>query len=363
VVNNKQITGAQETMQKRSRSKFLTNAIVYKLAELDTPLKTSYWNAYHCSNVVQQQGDKIKAKYCNTRWCITCNRIRTAKLINGYKSQLLEFSEPQFVTLSAKNIKADQLPERIKEYNNAFTRIRKNIKKSYNKEIKGIRKLEVTYNPRRDDYHPHYHLIIDGKETAETVVKLWLNQFKEQADIKAQDIRPAGPDSLTELFKYVVKMQAKGARGIKALDTIFQALKGKRLTASYGIKYIKEDVNPEMAKRCDWKRPGNYVYLYNSGQVDWIRGDGDKLSGYKIDEKTEKTAKNILRGHIDLEQTPAELEQDTKQLKGKEWQRNELSYSRELLELIQKQFERDNPQPFKPKEQKRATNNQLNLFL
>src|SRR5699024_12465522 len=64
-----------------------------------------------------------------------------------------------FLTLTAPNVKADELDDEIKHYNKSFQRLmqRKEVKSA----VKGyVRKLEVTYNKERDDYHPHLHVIL-----------------------------------------------------------------------------------------------------------------------------------------------------------------------------------------------------------
>ena len=73
-----------ETYKRRAVAKFNTNALVFEMVKLDSPLTKSYWNSFHCSNIILQDGKTLTAKYCNNRWCTVCNRIRTGKLIKGY---------------------------------------------------------------------------------------------------------------------------------------------------------------------------------------------------------------------------------------------------------------------------------------
>ena len=63
-----------------------------------------------------------------------------------------------FVTLTAPNVKAEELPAEIDKYNLAFKKLTKR------KEIAPIfdgyiRKLEVTYNADQQTYHPHFHVL------------------------------------------------------------------------------------------------------------------------------------------------------------------------------------------------------------
>src|SRR5699024_11878049 len=64
-----------------------------------------------------------------------------------------------FLTLTAPNVPADELNDESKHYNQSFQRLmqRKEVKQI----VKGYaRKLEITYNEERDDYHPHFHVLI-----------------------------------------------------------------------------------------------------------------------------------------------------------------------------------------------------------
>jgi len=106
---------AKVVLGKRARSKYISNAISLRLSDLQSDLRQSYFNTYHCSDVLVQSGQKITSKYCNNRWCLTCNRIRTAKLIIGYRKPLSELIDPQFVTLTIPNVTGDQLVDAISE--------------------------------------------------------------------------------------------------------------------------------------------------------------------------------------------------------------------------------------------------------
>ena len=86
--SDEQKSSAKLTLQKRAKSKAFTQSYLFDLIDLKSNLNKSYWQTYHCAKVVLQEGDKITSRYCNQRWCLTCNRIRTAKMINGYKGEL-----------------------------------------------------------------------------------------------------------------------------------------------------------------------------------------------------------------------------------------------------------------------------------
>ena len=72
----KAYTANQSTLQKRSSAKAITNAFVFKLTPLQSPLNKAYWSTFHCSNAILQDGNKLAARYCNQRWCLVCNHHR-----------------------------------------------------------------------------------------------------------------------------------------------------------------------------------------------------------------------------------------------------------------------------------------------
>lgn len=272
--------------QKRARAKAFTMSYLYDLIDLKSPLQKSYWNTYHCSRTVLQEGRKFTAKYCNNRWCLTCNRIRTAKMINGYSSSITKFTAPQFVTLTIPNVKARDLRIAIEEMNSALMRIRRNLKKTHKVNLKALRKYESTYNAKSNTYHPHFHLIVDGEETSALLVDLWLNQFKE-ADRLGQDIRPASDTSLVELCKYFTKIIAKdNDYNPKALDIMFRAVKGKRTFQPIGIrKFVSEDIDEIQSQEIDFKPPANEIWVFEEDAYDWVTYDGELLSEYKPSDK------------------------------------------------------------------------------
>jgi len=276
----------QLNYQKRARAKAFTNSYLFDLIDLKSPLVKSYWNTYHCSRTILQEGKKLTSKYCNNRWCLTCNRIRTAKMINGYSPSIERFNDPQFLTLTIPNVEAKELRIAIEQMNSALMRIRKNLKKTYKVNLMALRKYESTYNLKTNTYHPHFHLIVEGKTNADLLIDLWLNQFKS-ADRKAQDVREASDTSLVELCKYFTKIIAKdNDYNPRALDIMFRAVKGKRTFQPIGIKKdVSEDIDEIQSQEIDFKPPADDIWVYETDAHDWVTADGELLSEYAPTEK------------------------------------------------------------------------------
>lgn len=276
-VPTKRGAGGKETLKKRARSKWYTTAIVGGLLHLDSPLRKYYQSAWYCCHVITQREQKFTSKYCDTRVCHICNRIRTGKMINGYMKQIENLSAVDLLTLTIPNCKAEELQETINEMIRQSTLIIRVLRERRGIPINGIRKLEVTYNAEEDTYHPHFHLLIDkgGKE----IISMWLKRYTDAREW-AQDLRKADEGGLKELFKYTTKIQVgklQKGKGLKVylpqIDIIMQSLKGKRTIQPFGnIKKVDEEVNSELQaqwytdlpayefvewiwKECDWYSP------------------------------------------------------------------------------------------------------------
>ena len=102
-------TTTKETYKKRSRAKYGQEKYIKALISLDSELKEGYTNTLYCSSVIQQQGKKFTSSYCGYRWCKICNRIRTGKLINGYQAEIDNMQDKQFLTLTRRNVSAEDL--------------------------------------------------------------------------------------------------------------------------------------------------------------------------------------------------------------------------------------------------------------
>ena len=106
-------TKSHETLYRSTIRKSSTITTLLQVIDVaDTTWKKKYWKAYHCKNVLLQNGNKLQGSLCRKRWCQTCNRIKTAELINGYKKPLQELQAEEnlyFITLTTKTVKAGKL--------------------------------------------------------------------------------------------------------------------------------------------------------------------------------------------------------------------------------------------------------------
>lgn len=248
----------------------------------DRKFHKQYWKAYHCQSVLFQVGTKLKGSLCRKRWCQNCNRIKTAEMINGYQMPLKELetiNNLYLVTLTAPTVEERQLKSEIKKRYQAFKRAKDRLRKQ-GITINGIRKTEVTFS--KGKYHPHFHLLIQGKADAELFLKFWLNEFPK-ADIKGQDISEikANGKDLVEVFKYATKDIIKDDTTAYAYHVIIQALIGRRVFQSFGkIRKVKEPKEEKTETHsADFLKPNLDIWYFEPKEIDYKNSFDFRLIG------------------------------------------------------------------------------------
>lgn len=277
------------TLKKRSRSKYYTQLIVGKLAQLEEgKMKRYYDNAWHCCGILLQEGQKLTGKYCNTRVCHICNRIRTAKLMHSYSPQFDKLKGLQFTTLTAPTIDADKLTEEAIRRRAEFTKIVRVLRERRGYNISGIIKQEITYNFETNKYHPHLHIINDN-ELGDEIIKEWIKRFPE-ANKNAQNVTEVTQGSFNELFKYTTKIAHKLKKNknefdviVPAINEIMKAQYGRRTIQTFGkIRAVSEDIDKLQSNTYNIKEYEAVVWQYIGH--DWHSEHG-ALTGYVPNDK------------------------------------------------------------------------------
>lgn len=291
---------------KRAKVKFTQQKLLRALVKLGSPLAKKYDATLFCSSVLEQDGNKLRSRFCNNRWCNICNRIRTAKLIKGYGAAIESMVDPRFVTLTVPNVPATELRAEIRRMISEFRKIQELRRKHKKPLIRGIRKLEVTYNPDLQNFHPHFHFIVEGEAAADELIEAWLDR-NATADKRGQDQREA--KNPIELFKYFAKLTSKSKSDTiiikdgkmvrieysypEALDLVFQAIEGTRIIQPIGgIKYVKEDIEDLETVVVEDLEPEEALWIYQDR--DWVNVyTGELLTGYEPSRRDLSKRKKI----------------------------------------------------------------------
>jgi hypothetical protein len=306
--NRTKILKVPNPKAKKTRKKLVSQWINGSLMALDSPLKSYYQRAFFCSHRLYQKGQSVSSKYCNCRTCIICNAIRTAHYLNHYGSQVLDFNDAQFLTLTAPTVQcydSDTLRHFIDAREFVWRKICENARVGQKGKIflKGIRAMEITSRPD-DRYHIHFHFIIEGKNNAEWVKEKWLKHYKE-AEPYLQVIKPlTTKKGLLEVFKYGTKFINKKKLEINGkmvdyyekvepekTDLIIRSLRNKHLISTFGgIRGLKNDDVNEIVEETpiedlkdieyliwDWQRDSDWFDTMNGEKFsDFIASDGFK---------------------------------------------------------------------------------------
>lgn len=191
-----------------------------------------------------------KANLCNNRFCPLCSSLRAKKnavIVLELMEYIREIKKLEFVffTLTAPNIVGEKLEEEIKEFNNSFKELIRS--KEFRKVCKGyIRKLEVTYNRERADFHPHFHIVMAVNQSyfkskdyiSTALLKTLWRKFKKNDSIEAVDMRKVKMNSIKEVLEiatYCTKSSDLYNNGQEVFDYFYSALRGKQEITYSGI--------------------------------------------------------------------------------------------------------------------------------
>lgn len=228
------------------------------------------------SDMTMEKKKQSKGNSCKNRFCPICTWKKAKKdaLVLSIMMAYLKHEENKefiFLTLTAPNVKADELNDEIKHYNQSFQRLMQ--RQEVKRVVKGYaRKLEITYNEERDDYHPHFHVLIAVNKSYFTDkdyyikhdrwLKLWQETTKNplitQVDVKK--VRNTKDDKVYEIAKYSAK-DSDYLINEDVFKVFYKALKGKRLIVYSGL--FKEAMNLFKEGDLDeYKEKDMTVYVY-----------------------------------------------------------------------------------------------------
>ena len=118
-----------------------------------------------CSENKQHPKKLEMANFCKDRLCDGCQNRRalrcfavTTKILHSIRNQSPSY-QYIFLTLTVPNVPLEELGNEIDLMFGAWSKFTKRTE--LKKILKGyLRSLEITYNHERDDFHPHFHVLI-----------------------------------------------------------------------------------------------------------------------------------------------------------------------------------------------------------
>jgi len=271
--------------QRKKRLEIATDTLSeIKADNYDKDILRAYWNMWHCNQTLVRKNGKVTGRYCKNRLCFVCNSIRAAVSIKNYQPVFDTWGDDAyFVTLTAPTVKEKKLVGRLNEMHEIFNGIKLMLKQRYQRKkgekFEGVRKLECTYNPFADKFHPHFHFMIRGEKNAKMLYDEWLRRTEHLGTShKAQDCKKADKGAAIEVFKYFTKIVSSQSTDkmvyLRALDTIFKAFKGRRVIQSFGFNLPKEEKAKEVVKSLKDEEIESFEdlqrFLMNQERTDYV---------------------------------------------------------------------------------------------
>ncbi|WP_440857876.1 protein rep [Staphylococcus shinii] len=256
-----------------------------------------------------------KANSCKNRFCPVCAWRKARKDALGL-SLMMQYIKQQenkefiFLTLTTPNVMSDELENEIKRYNNSFRKLIK--RKKVGSVIKGyVRKLEITYNKKRDDYNPHFHVLIAVNKSYFTDKSYYISQqewldlwrdvtgISEITQVQVQKVRQNNNKELYEMAKYSGK-DSDYLINQKVFDAFYKSLKGKQVLVYSGLfKEAKKKLKNgdlDYLKEID---PTEYIY-----QIFYIWKQKEYLASelYDLTEQEKREINHKMIDEIEEEQ-------------------------------------------------------------
>lgn len=256
-----------------------------------------------------------KANSCKNRFCPVCAWRKARKDALGL-SLMMQYIKQQenkefiFLTLTTPNVMSDELENEIKRYNNSFRKLIK--RKKVGSVIKGyVRKLEITYNKKRDDYNPHFHVLIAVNKSYFTDKRYYISQqewldlwrdvtgISEITQVQVQKIRQNNNKELYEMAKYSGK-DSDYLINQQVFDAFYKSLKGKQVLVYSGLfKEAKKKLKNgdlDYLKEID---PTEYIY-----QIFYIWKQKEYLASelYDLTEQEKREINYKMIDEIEEEQ-------------------------------------------------------------
>lgn len=279
----------------------------------------------HCGTILNflsnKEKDKsrlIKGNFCRDRFCPMCiwrKAIRDSLEVGVVMRALQEKFKYKFIfaTFTIPNVPGEILEETITEMSKALTKMMRKVR--FKNAIHGfVRKIEVTYNSERNDYHPHIHVIfaVDASyfKNPKKYIKHdeWLAEWRivmENDLIDFVNLKRVPDEQIEnaslEMAKYTVKGQDL-AYSRKVLRVLVQALKGKRLITYSGVfkdykKKLDDKENHELDK---FIKVDETEYYYQAASI-WEREQKEYVTEWqKLSDKEKEAVRKALNTHSNI---------------------------------------------------------------
>jgi hypothetical protein len=303
--SNNSASLSKTTLTKSVSRKSFQNHYIPYLAQLAEQEKNEYWRkrswkVFHCADSLSISEGEYRRKRCKLSECLICQGYKTNQRVKTHLPILQQLKDLHFVTLTVPNVLVCDLRQTIRLMSDTHRSIRDRLRKQGYK-ARGAKNLEVTFNPDRSDFHPHFHCIVETKEIAKLFVKYWVEAWEKKSvwlSKEAQDCRPFGSkeSDLLEAFKYANKIITTNKQDARKIHSwgLYESIKatsggkgGIRTFQTFGFTRSQFKTEKESATmKVDTSLPeGSYSFVFDKDAsfFDYVDlGSGISLTDYQM---------------------------------------------------------------------------------
>lgn len=287
--------------------KRLSRAVTGGLAAVAEPgsrlhkaMRRSYYQCYGALH--QTEGTLKPTRACKVRGCPQCDSVKMSKVRKTFGAYVASWARA-FVTLTWPNCAAtgEALGESLDRAEVAWKAVRQRLRRAY-PDARAMLVIELTWNPVRGEFHPHFHVVTSSKDAAYLLMHAWL-EVMEGTSRSAQSVQDADPSTVRELLKYTFK----GVEGGKLVPFEIRAemLKGLHKRHLYRtVGFSRKDAEAYNAQQdqhetCEEGIPDEGVPAFSREKEDLVWEWEDAAEGY--------VARDTGEVLVEIEWTPTRL--------------------------------------------------------
>ena len=174
----------------------------------------------------------IQVNACRSRWCVPCSQSRGSR-IEHHLTNLLKESRSRFLTLTIRP-HAQPLRAELERLYSAFQRLRRT--RLWRDCVEGgAVVLEVVHSQRGEHWHPHLHVVCQGKYIPHAALSAHWHAITGDSFVVHITLAKFGNDAARYLAKYLRKpVDRTIVNKPDKLDELIRALRGRRMLTTFG---------------------------------------------------------------------------------------------------------------------------------
>lgn len=175
---------------------------------------------------------------CRDRMCPLCADARGRSCTAKTYAICHEMDSPRFITLTLRADGATLL-DRVDRLMRAFRRLRKDA--DWKKAVDGgIYAIEVTWNPKTHQWHPHLHVIAQGRYYPHAKLKrAWLSITGDSSIVHLRMVHDRRTTS-RYISRYISKPNSLGHWPAERIAEYAEAMHGRRMIHTFGCSHKRK---------------------------------------------------------------------------------------------------------------------------